>query len=103
MATRKKRESGQKAKLLSTGKVLRILVQMKADPEKFMKLYAEDTSRGPSTGFAAAKVAAIEAFLKAGQSPKSVRTLMKALDTNSIGTAMGKVLRYQEAQEQGTL
>jgi hypothetical protein len=66
-----------------------------------MKLYGEDTSRGPRTGFDRAEVAAIEAFLKAGQSPKSVRTLMDAFDTKSIGTAMGKVLRYQEAQEQG--
>jgi hypothetical protein len=103
MATRKKPESDQKAKLLSTRKVLRILVKMKADPDKFMKLYSGDTSRGPRTGFDKARAAAIEAFLKAGQSPKSVRSLMGALETKSIGTAMGKVLRYQEAQEQGTL
>ncbi|MEX2206033.1 MAG: hypothetical protein WEF50_07365 [Myxococcota bacterium] len=102
MATRRKKSDGQPAKLLSTGKVLRVLVRMNADPERFMKLYAADTSRGPRTGFSKAEMTAIEAFLKARQSPTSVRTLMEALETKSIGTAMGKVLRYQEAQEQGS-
>src|SRR5258706_16103723 len=99
MATRRKKSEGT-AKLLSTSKVLRILTEMKVDAEKFLKNYMEDNSRGVRTGFSDEAVKAIETFLKGSPTPKAMETLMAALDTDSLGTAMGKVMRYQKAQEQ---
>lgn len=103
MATTRRKKSEGPAKLLSTTKVIRLLTEMKVDTEKFLHMYQEDTSRGIRTGFTDEEKKAFDAFLKAGHNPKAIRTLMEALDTTNIGTAMGKILRYQEAQEQGLI
>lgn len=95
MAAKKKASDDFAAKMLSAGKVLRILEeQWSIKPAEFEKAYVADTSRAsrgarkPSDS----DIKAADAFTKTGD----LDALMKALGTKNSQTALAKVGRVAQ-------
>jgi len=102
MAARKKRRAskrkGETPKILSTSKVLRVIEKLGADPKQFLKLYAEDHSRGPKAGPPTREqIAAVTAFQKDGDTA----ALMKSTGLKTPGAALNLVGRVSRHAAKG--
>ena len=91
MAARKKNAKGR---LLSESKIRRVLTAMNVDAEKFMRLYAADSSRAPrgSRPPSATQISAVKRWLK----DRDYSALKRALGTRNATTVDSVIRRVLE-------
>ena len=91
MAARKKNAKGR---LLSESKIRRVLTAMNVDAEKFMRLYAADSSRAPrgSRPPSATQISAVKRWMK----DRDYGALKQALGTRNATTVDSVIRRVLE-------
>lgn len=93
MVARSKRNA--KGRLLSETKVVRVLASMDVDAAKFLRLYAEDSSRAPrgSRPPSAAQVSAVKQWMK-DHDYAALKKALKTQNTTTVDAVIRRVIDH---------